>query len=316
MDKSQEVLSDLVVYMKYARYIESENRRENWEELCNRTRDMHKRKYPLIAKEIDEVFANQVINKNVLPSMRCLQFGGKAVEQNNARLFNCSYVPVDNLKAFSEAFFLLLSGCGVGISVQKHHVSQLPEVRKPDPSKNKKYAVSDDISGWADSVKVLLKSYFNGGYSIKFDYSAIRKKGELLKTSGGKAPGSQPLRECLEKIRAILNNKENYSRLTTLECHDIMCFIAQAVLAGGIRRSSIISIFSINDTDMISCKYGQWWELNAQRAMANNSAMIVRHKIEKDEFFKLWEKVKVGKGDPAFIFSNNKNYGFNPSQAA
>jgi len=312
MDKSQKVLSDLVVYMKYARYIPKLNRRENWTEIVMRCADMHAKKYPHIADEIYRVFSKYVLDKKVLPSMRSLQFGGKAIEVNNTRLFNCAYMPVDNIKAFSEAMFNLLSGAGQGISVQKHHVDKLPEIHKPNPKKTKRFVVSDDIQGWSDAIKVLMKSYVNGGYTIKFDYSQIRKKGAKLLTSGGVAPGPQPLKECILKIQGILDSKDDFSKLTTLECHDIMCFIAQAVLAGGIRRSSIISIFSIDDELMTTCKYGNWWELNSQRAMANNSAMVIRHKIKREDFNYFWEKVKEGKGDPAFIFSNDKNMGYNP----
>ena len=316
MDKSQKVLSDLIVHMKYARYLPSQKRRENWVEICMRNANMHAERFPELADEIYRIYSLYVFEKKVLPSMRSLQFAGNAIKKNNSRIFNCAYMPIDHYKAFSETMFNLLSGAGQGISVQKHHVSKLPEIRKPNPKKIKRFVVSDDIAGWSDAVKVLVKSYFSGGYSIKFDFSSIRPKGTPLVTSGGKAPGHQPLEECLLKIKGVLDRKSDYEKLSPLECHDICCFIAQAVLAGGIRRSSIISIFSMDDDEMAKCKTGHWWELNSQRAMANNSAMVIRHKLSKKSFVKLWDDVRDGRGDPGFILSNDKNYGYNPSMAA
>jgi ribonucleoside-diphosphate reductase alpha chain len=209
--------------------------------------------------------------------------------------------------------FLLLGGTGVGYSVQKHHVEQLPEIHRPNPKRKRRYLISDSIEGWADAVKVLMKSFFYGGSHIKFDFSDIRPKGAMLVTSGGKAPGPQPLKECIVKIQGVLNLKENGDKLTTLEVHDIVCYIADAVLAGGIRRAALISLFSADDDSMISCKYGNWWEENPQRGRANNSAVLVRSKVTEDFFFKIWEKIKSsGSGEPGIYFTNDKDWGTNP----
>ena len=187
-------------------------------------------------------------------------------------------------RAFNEILFLLLGGTGIGFSVQKHHVEKLPEIRKPRSDRKRRFLIGDSIEGWADSVKVLMRSYFEGTSTIDFDFSDIRSKGAKLVTSGGKAPGPEPLKTCIRQIKSILNEKEEGSQLESIEVHDIVCHIADAVLAGGIRRAALISLFSADDQEMISCKAGEWWEKNPQRARANNSAALVRHRVE-EEFF-------------------------------
>lgn len=312
MNLSQKILSDITVYMKYARYISELKRRETWEELIARNMQMHIKKHPKIAKEIREAY-EFVLDKKVLPSMRSLQFAGKPIEITPSRIFNCAYLPVDDWRAFSEIMFLLLGGTGVGYSVQKHHVEKLPEINKPSTNRKRRYLISDSIEGWADAIKVLIKSYFYGGSKIKFDFSDIRPKGSRLITSGGKAPGPQPLKECLLKIEGLLSQKEHGDKLSPIEVHDIVCHIADAVLAGGIRRAALISLFSADDEDMISCKSGSWWELNPQRGRANNSAVLVRHKVEKEFFMKLWKKIEAsGAGEPGIYFNNDKDWGTNP----
>ena len=312
MDVSNRILSDITVHMKYARYLEHKQRRENWGELVTRNMQMHIKKYPSLESEIIQAY-NYVLDKKVLPSMRSMQFGGKPIEVSPNRVYNCAYMPVDDLRSFSEAMFLLLGGTGVGFSVQKHHVERLPEIRKPNENRTRRYLVSDSIEGWADAVKVLLNSYFKGTSKIRFDYSDIRPKGAKLVTSGGKAPGPQPLRECIVKVKGILREKNDGEKLTTLEAHDIMCHIADAVLAGGIRRAALISLFSADDASMISAKVGNWWETNPQRGRANNSVVLLRHKITEEYFMDLWERVKAsGAGEPGFYFSNDKDWGTNP----
>lgn len=313
MELSNKILSDITVYMKYARYDNNLLRRESWEEVVKRNEDMHIRKYPLLEKEIREAYA-LVYDKKCLPSMRSLQFGGKAIELNHSRLFNCSYLPIDHPLAFSETMFLLLGGTGVGYSVQQHHIEKLPEIRKASKSRRRRFLIQDSIIGWADSIKVLMKSYFSGGSWIDFDYSDIRPKGSPLKTAGGTAPGPEPLKKCIRNIKAILNEKEDGTFLTSLEVHDIICHIADAVLAGGIRRAALISLFSADDEEMIACKYGNWWEMNPQRGRANNSAVFVRHKITKQFFLDLWKKIEISKsGEPGLYFTNDKDWGANPS---
>jgi len=310
LDISQQILSEVTVHMKYARYLPQEQRRETWKELITRNRDMHIANFPELRPNIEKAY-ELVYDKKVLPSMRSLQFAGPAIRQTPSRIYNCAYLPIDDYRAFSEVMFLLLGGTGVGYSVQKHHVEQLPAVTKP--TKRRRYLVGDSIEGWADCIKMLMKSYFLGKPEPEFDFSGIRAKGALLVTSGGKAPGPQPLQDCVHNIKRILNRKEHGEQLSTLEVHDIVCWIADAVLSGGIRRSATISLFSIDDQEMLQSKFGDWWEADPQRARANNSAVVVRHRVKKKDFFNIWEKVKEsGAGEPGVYFTNDSEWGTNP----
>lgn len=314
MELSSKILSEITVYTKYAKYLPELERRETWHELVTRNKEMHIKKYPQLKKNIERVY-QLVYDKKVLPSMRSLQFGGKPIEISPNRVYNCAYLPIDHVDSFHEIMFLLLGGTGVGYSVQKHHVEQLPNVNKPYTKRKRRFLIGDSIEGWADAIKVLMKSYLGErrSFRISFDYSDIRPKGALLVTSGGKAPGPQPLKECIVKIKGILDSKEDGEQLSTIEAHDIVCHIADAVLAGGIRRAALISLFSADDNEMIASKSGNWWEDNPQRGRANNSAVLMRHKITRDYFMNLWERVeKSGAGEPGIYFNNDKDWGTNP----
>jgi len=312
MDISNKILSEITVYMKYAKYRPELQRRETWEELVTRNMEMHIKKYPQLEQEIRDNY-KFVYDKKVLPSMRSMQFAGKPIEMSPNRIYNCAFAPIDDWRVFSEIMFLLLGGTGVGYSVQKHHVDALPEIRKPNADKTRRFLIGDSIEGWADSISVLVKSYFFGGSKPQFDFRDIRQKGARLITSGGKAPGPQPLKECLIKLEGILDAKKNGDKLTPLEVHDMVCHIADAVLAGGIRRAALISLFSANDEQMISCKSGAWWETNPQRGRANNSAVLMRHKIDKPYFMDLWQRIEAsGAGEPGIYLSNDKDWGTNP----
>ena len=312
MELANEILSDITVHMKYAKYLSKKKRRETWRELVNRNKRMHWKNHPDLKEEIAAVY-KLVHEKKILPSMRSMQFGGKPIEINPSRIYNCAFAPIDDWRAFHEIMFLLLGGTGVGYSVQRHHVEKLPEIRKPNPNRSRRFLVGDSIEGWADSVKALVRTYFFGGSTIRFDFSDIRPKGARLITSGGKAPGPQPLKECLLKIRGVLDEKEEGDKLESIEVHDIICHIADAVLAGGIRRAALISLFSADDDEMLAAKTGNWWEKNPQRGRANNSVVLLRHRITKEFFESLWERVKAsGAGEPGFYFSNDKDWGTNP----
>ena len=309
-DLGLDTLSKLTVFSKYAKYNPQLKRRETWEEIIDRYENMLSTKYPSLKEEIKKntVFIRE---KKVLPSMRALQFAGIAMEVNNARGYNCCFLPVDSYHAFSEAMFLLLGGTGVGYSVQFHHVEKLPAIKKPVKSRH--YLIEDSIMGWADAIKMLMKAYLKEGSLPKFDFRAIREKGARLVTAGGKAPGPEPLKECLFQIQKILDRKQDGEKLSPLECHDIMCHIANSVLAGGIRRSAMISLFSHNDEEMITCKYGNWWELNEQRGRANNSAVLKRGEIQKEEFDSLWKRIEAsGSGEPGIYWTNDLDWGTNP----
>lgn len=314
MEISAKILSDIVIHNKYSKFLYEENRRETFEEICNRNLLMHINKFrgqSEIISELNRIYADFVKTRKILPSMRSMQFAGRPIELSPSRLYNCAGVNVDNPAVFSETMFLLLGGSGVGYSIQRHHVEQLPTIKLP--TKTRRYLVSDNIEGWADAIKVLMRSFFEGRPEPRFDYSDIREKGALLITSGGKAPGPQPLHDCIHKIRAILASKSNGEQLSSLEAHDIMCHIADAVLAGGIRRAAMIALFDLDDEDMLSCKCGNWWELNPQRGRANNSAVVLRHRVTKPVFDGLWERVKMsGSGEPGIYFSNDKEWTVNP----
>ena len=187
MELNQHILSDLIIYMKYARYLPMLQRRELWPEICERYAVMLTDRYPTLADDI-RTQLQFVLSKKVLPSMRAMQFAGVAIERNNSRIYNCAYMPVDDIRAFSEAMFLLLGGTGVGFSVQVEHVENLPPVCKAQ--KKRRFLVGDSLEGWADCVKVLMKGYFGySDYIPDFDFSDIRPKGARLVTAGGKAPG-------------------------------------------------------------------------------------------------------------------------------
>ena len=208
MDISNKILSEITVYMKYAKYKPELQRRETWYELVTRNMEMHIKKYPQLEQEIRDNY-KFVYDKKCLPSMRSMQFAGKPIEMSPNRIYNCAFAPIDDWRVFSEIMFLLLGGTGVGFSVQKHHIDKLPEIKKP--TKNKRFLVGDSIEGWADSVRVLVKAYLTGSPLPTFDFRDIRPKGAQLITAGGKAPGPEPLKECLFQIQKIFDRKEIHS---------------------------------------------------------------------------------------------------------
>lgn len=251
MELNNEILSDVTIFNKYAKYDKDLGRRETWEELVTRNKEMHFKRYPQLKEEIEEAY-KFVYTKKVLPSMRSLQFGGRPIELGHNRIYNCAYVPMDDMDAFSELMFLLLGGTGGGYSVQERHVSQLPKVIGPN-KENRRFIVGDSIEGWSDAVKVLVEAYFLGKHKPKFDFSDIREKGAELVTTGGKAPGPAPLKLCIHLLEGILQRNIG-KKLTPLEVHDMGCTIADAVLVGGIRRAALITLFDRDDEEMLTCK--------------------------------------------------------------
>ena len=310
MDISQDILSRITIFNKYSKYVPELNRRETWDEIVDRNMAMHIRKYPMMKEEIKSAY-KYVYNRQVLPSMRSLQFGGRPIELSNNRMFNCAYSPANHPAIFSETMFNLLGGSGVGFSVQNRHVSQLPTIVGTS-DKQRRFLVGDSIEGWADAVKVLIKAYTLGKSDPQFDFRDIRHKGARLVTSGGKAPGPDPLRICLDKLRSVLNNAVG-RKLTPIEVHDMICHIADAVLSGGIRRAALISLFDKDDLDMLSAKAGDWWELNPQRGRANNSVVLHREHTTKEEWDAIWQKVEdSGSGEPGVFWTNDYDMGSNP----
>lgn len=313
MHETTKLLSDVTVFAKYARFEKSQGKRESWTRLVDRNKAMHLKMYAHIdgaAALIEEAY-KLVYAKQVLPSMRSLQFGGRPIELAHNRIYNCAYLPIDHPDAFSELMFLLLGGTGGGYSVQTRHVYQLPVVTGPN-GKDRRYVVGDSIEGWADAIKIIVEAYFYNKHLPRFDYSDIRAKGaELIKT-GGKAPGPAPLEACVKKIEAILKQAVG-RKLYPIEAHDICCHIADAVLVGGIRRAALISLFDRDDTDMLSCKQGEWWVDNQQRGRANNSAVLPRGEVTEEEFTALMQAVEAsGCGEPGVYWTSNPDWGTNP----
>lgn len=309
MNKSNQLLADITAFRTYAKYLAHLGRRESLAETINRNMNMHLEKYPKLSKDIVKAF-QRVHDYKVMPSMRGMQFAGEAILKNNARLFNCSYCPIDDVKAFSEGMFLLLSGVGFGYSVQKEHINKLPKVQTP--KETEVYIIHDSIYGWAEALNVLVDAYFYGKIRPEFDFSHIRAKGSYLVTTGAKAPGPEPLKAMLklveERLKLAIGRK-----LKPIEVHDIVCISSDAVLAGGIRRAACISLFDKDDKEMLTCKHGNWWEKNPQRARANNSAVLLRSETTKEEFDYIFQMCQEsGAGEPGFSWTNDKQFGFNP----
>lgn len=307
---SLDIMSDIVVYGKYARYIDKLKRREDWNEIVLRNALMHMEKYPEMDEEIPLLY-QAVYEKRVVPSMRSMQFAGKTIELMPNRMYNCAYVNMDDYRAFREIMFLLLGGSGVGYSVQSRHTAALPERCKP--AGEVRYVVQDSIVGWADAVDYLVKAYLYGTPRPRFDFSDIRAKGSRLVTSGGKAPGSAPLERALFEIELILKGTPRGYKLRPIDVFDINCHIANAVLAGGIRRSATIALFDQYDEDMLTSKSSGNLGGNEQRYRANISAVLHREKDGEETFNKVFSRLVAGNtGEPGFFWTNDYDIGTNP----
>ena len=310
MDLASKIASDIVIFSKYAKHKPELKRRESWGEIVDRYEKMMIKKYPTLAEEITYA-TGYIRGKKVLPSMRMLQFAGAAIEKNHARGYNCSFINTTDTSFFKELMFLLLGGTGVGYSVQSRHIGKLPSISVP--TRTRKWMVGDSIEGWADSINGLIRAFFSGKPLPRFDYSDVREKGTLLVTAGGKAPGPGPLRICHDKILGLLETKKDGDRLSSVEVSDIACFIADAVLAGGIRRAAMIALFDKDDEHMLHYKSGAWWELRPERARVNVSAICLRETTTKEEFEKIFKITEAsGAGEPGIIWSNDAEEGTNP----
>ena len=312
-------LQNYTFVSKYARWLEHKQRRETWKEAVNRVRDMMHEQYKDygIQNEIDWVY-DMMLKKKVLGSQRALQFGGKPMLKKHARGYNCTSSYCDRLRFFQECLWLMLCGCGTGYSVQKHHVDKLPKfatnfenyVKKPVV----KYSIADTIEGWADALGQLIQSYFDSNLPrVQFDFSQIRPAGSPLSSGIGKAPGPDGLRKALEKIDELLLKclENNQTKLKTIDCYDIVCHSADAVLSGGVRRSATNAIFGLDDKDMMEAKTGNWWDKNPQRGRSNNSVILLRDEITKDTFKDIIECTRQF-GEPGFVFADDKEALFNP----
>lgn len=310
IEKDKQALSDITVFNKYARYIQEIGRRETFEEITERNKAMHRRKFPMAKNLVDEAY-NLVQDRKLLPSMRSMQFGGRPIEMSENRIFNCAFSPCDHYKFFSELMFLLLGGTGMGYSVQSHHIDKLPSVKQPKITGDK-YQIQDSIIGWADTIKIICKAFFFGKVLPEFDFRDIREKGADLITTGGKAPGPEPLKVCVDKLIQRFSAQIGES-LRPIDAHDIACIIADAVLAGGIRRAAMIVLFDRTDKEMLESKCGEWYIDHPYRARANNSAVLPRGQVTAEEFAKLMKTVEEsGCGEPGVYWTNNIDWGTNP----
>jgi ribonucleoside-triphosphate reductase len=317
---SVEALQEYVRVSKYARFDKTKGRRETWNEQIDRVVDMHRQYYahiPALIPYIEEVCA-AMKKKQVLGSQRVLQFGGKPVLDKHLRQYNCAFSYCDRPRFFQEAMYALLCGTGVGFSVQKCHVEKLPQIFMVAQEK-KTFVIPDTIEGWADSIGVLLSSYFMEssvfpeycGYTVEFDYSQIRPEGSPI-SWGAKAPGPRGLQLALEKIRDVIKNALHYGfKLRPIDCYDIMMHASDAVLSGGVRRSATICLFSPDDELMMKAKTGDWFTTNPQRGRSNNSAALVRGKVTQEQFHKLFSSTREF-GEPGFVWVESENVGLNP----
>jgi len=302
-------IQDYMLVSRYARYLPELGRRETFAEAVGRVRDMHLRRYPAAEADISWAF-DQVLDKRCLPSMRSMQFGGKAIEKNHARMYNCTFGICDRIEFFRDGLFLLLCGTGVGFSVEFEHVEKLPAIAATvDEGTVRHFNVPDTIEGWADAMQELVLSYVEG-YLVEFNYSEIRHRGSQLSTSGGRAPGHVPLRRALERARNILDGAQG-RKLKPIEAYDIMMHAADAVIAGGVRRSATICLFSADDGEMMNAKRGNWFDENPQRGRSNNSVKLIRNETSKAQFLRIFTKQKEW-GEPGFYFANDLSHGCNP----
>lgn len=316
------MMSEYVRISKYSRYNKEKKRRETWEEQIERMMKMHEihlgDKIDLIREDFD--FAKKMLlEKRVLGSQRALQFGGEAILNKNVRCYNCSFTYCEYVKAFQYLTFLSLAGVGVGLSVQYDHINKLPDIASRKNGK-KVFKVEDSIEGWADAIGVLMSSYFVNdcsfpeyqGYEVEFDLTGIRPKGSKLSYTGGKAPGPDPLARAIKSIEKLIDERlTNSNRLAPIDCADIACFCADCSVAGGIRRSAIIILFSKEDNEMMKAKTGSWFIDNPQRVRSNNSVVLLRNNTTKEEFDEIMKSVKEF-GEPGFIFSDHVDFGVNP----
>ncbi|MDB2657124.1 hypothetical protein N9Y60_03610 [Crocinitomicaceae bacterium] len=317
------VMSDTKFYEGYSRWDESKDRYETWEESVARVMDMHRDYYkdkmtPELSLMIDEAESLYKL-KYALGAQRALQFGGDQLRKHQMRMYNCTSTYADRPRFFSELFYVLLCGAGAGFSVQDHHTARLPDIA--DRKKQAKgWVVEDSVEGWADALGALMSSYFTAdqqfpemaGRKVYFDLNSVRPKGAMI-NGGFKAPGPEPLRKALDKIEHLIQSRvlKGEKRLRPIDVYDIAMHAADAVLAGGVRRSATICLFTATDEEMINAKTGNWFTDNPQRGRSNNSAVIVRDEITREQFKSIMGSIKEF-GEPGFYFVEDKDFTTNP----
>src|SRR5210317_1833179 len=294
------IYQDYIHISRYARYVDELKRRETWDETVDRY-IAHFKKHTKNNKKIpwDEL-RDAILNLEVMPSMRALMTAGKALEKDQVAGYNCSYLVIDNPKAFDEIMYVLMCGTGVGFSVESQYVNKLPEIPDEFYETETTIVFRDSKLGWATGYREFISLLYSGKIA-KYDVSRIRPAGERLKTFGGRASGPAPLIDLMEFTKNIFM-KAKGRKLTTLECHDIVCKIADIVVCGGVRRSALISLSDLQDDHLRNAKSGQWWLADPQRALSNNSA-VYEHKPDMDTFMKEWFSLVRSRSGERGIFS-------------
>jgi len=290
---------------RYSRWMPQENRRETWEETVSRyftffesyLQKMHKYK---LTDKLQNQLKDYILDLKIMPSMRCLMTAGEALEKENIAGYNCSYVAVDRPQAFDEILYILMNGTGVGFSVDRQSVNNLPDVAEEFHPSDTKIVVADSKLGWAKAFKELLAMLYHGQVP-KWDLSKVRPAGAPLKTFGGRASGPEPLDDLFKFSVKVMRSAAG-RKLTSLECHDIICKIAEVVVVGGVRRSALISLSNLSDDRMRAAKTGRWWETEPQRALANNSA-IYTETPDMGIFLKEWRSLYDSKSGERGIFN-------------
>ena len=308
MKKLPTLYQDFIHLSRYSRWLPEENRRETWEETVNRYFDFFedhlatKHEYKVSTKQRKEL-QDAVLNLEIMPSMRALMTAGEALKRDHVAGYNCSYVAVNRLRAFDEILYVLMCGTGVGFSVERAEVDQLPIIAEEFHETDTTIVVADSKVGWSKAYKELVSLVVNGQIP-KWDVSKVRGAGARLKTFGGRASGPAPLLDLFE-FTVNTFKKAAGRRLTTIECHDIVCKIAEIVVVGGVRRSALISLSSLMDDRMRDAKSGQWWMSEPQRALANNSAVYNGGPIEIGTFMKEWLSLYESKSGERGIFNRS-----------
>jgi len=301
------VYQQYIFKSRYSRYLPEKNRREHWDETVDRyinfmvDKIKEKQNYELDEKTKKEL-RDAIYNLEVMPSMRSLMTAGKALDRDNVAGYNCSYLPIDDPKAFDEAMCILMNGTGVGFSVERQYVNKLPEIPDQLYDCDTIITVRDSKEGWSKALRMLI-SLLYAGEVPKWDLSNLRPAGAPLKTFGGRSSGPEPLNDLFKFVIRIFKNAHG-RKLTSLECHDIMCKIGEVVVVGGVRRSAMISLSNLSDDRMRHAKAGQWWEANVQRALSNNSA-VYTEKPDVGQFMAEWLAIYESKSGERGIFSRD-----------
>lgn len=320
----KQMMADAKLADSYTREVDGEGRRETMAEAVGRVMDMHRTKYShLMTPELKQVMdkaQSAYTDRLVLGAQRALQFGGDSLLRHEARGYNCSFGHLSRVAFFQEAMYLLLCGCGVGFSVQKHHIAKLPAIYKRSGERVKVFQVPDSIEGWSDAFGVLISSYFEDGGTfpeykgcqIHFDFSKVRPRGAPI-SGGFLAPGPEPLRRSLERCEALMEKtlEDGNTSLKPIVAYDFVMHMSDAVLSGGVRRSATICLFSKDDEEMLKAKTGDWFVDNPQRGRSNNSVVLKRDELTREDWSDIMKSVKDF-GEPGFVFVDNVEIGFNP----